>query len=67
MEKLEKLENLENLIEEIFGDFADFCEKCCADGKCNGSCCYEQIKEMFEELNQMKKGLKVVSLFDGIS
>ena len=51
MEKFEKLEKLENLIEEIFGDFANFCEKCCADGKCNGSCCYEQIKEMFEELN----------------
>lgn len=51
MEKLEKLEKLENLIEEIFGDFADFCEKCCANDTCNGSCCYEQIKEMFEGLN----------------
>lgn len=44
------MEKLWNILEEVFGDDVDFCEKCCANGKCNGSCCYEQIKEMFEDL-----------------
>ncbi len=47
---MEEMERLWNLLEEIFGDDVDFCQKCCANGKCNGCCCYEQIKEMFEVL-----------------
>lgn len=47
---MENFIKLFTILDEIFGDDVDFCEKCCANGKCNGSCCYEQIKEMFEGL-----------------
>lgn len=47
---MEKLKKLEKIIKEIFEDASDFCEKCCAKGKCNGACCYEQIKEMLEDV-----------------
>lgn len=43
---------IEEIIDENFSDFSDFCEKCCAKGKCNGSCCYEQIKEFFRGVEQ---------------
>ena len=47
---MEEMEKLWGILEEIFGDDVDFCEKCSAKGKCNGCCCYEQIKETFEDL-----------------
>jgi hypothetical protein len=44
-------DNLRAKIDYIFSDmspdFAEFCEICVAKGKCNGACCYEQIKEYF--------------------
>ena len=30
----------------------NFCDICCAKGKCNGCCCFEQIKEMFEQAEE---------------
>ncbi len=47
---MENFEKLFSILDELFGDDVDFCEKCCANGKCNGCCCYEQIKEKFGEL-----------------
>ena len=47
---MENFEKLFSILDELFGDNVDFCEKCCANGKCNGNCCYEQIKEKFGEL-----------------
>lgn len=43
-----KGKKIKNFYDEVFGEYSDFCEKCYAKGKCNGSCCYEQIKEKFE-------------------
>lgn len=48
---MENFIKLFTILDDVFGDDVDFCEKCSANGKCNGSCCYEQIKEMFEELD----------------
>ena len=47
---MEEMEKLWNILDELFGEDVDFCEICCAKGKCNGCCCYEQIKEKFEDL-----------------
>lgn len=47
---MEYFEKLFSILDELFGDDVNFCEKCCANGKCNHFCCYEQIKEEFEEL-----------------
>lgn len=47
---MENFIKLFTILDEVFGDDVDFCQKCNANGKCNGSCCYEQIKEMFEGL-----------------
>lgn len=48
---MENFEKLFTILDEVFGEDSFFCEeKCLANGKCNGCCCYEQIKEMFEDL-----------------
>lgn len=45
-------EELRNLLNYYFEDnssnYDNFCDICNANGKCNGNCCYEQLKEVFE-------------------
>ena len=41
------------VVQKIYSPVSiDFCEICCAKGKCNGRCCYEQIKEWFEQAEE---------------
>jgi len=37
-----------SVIKKIIEVDTNFCSECCAKDKCNGMCCFEQIKEMFE-------------------
>ena len=50
-----QLKKYQEVCQKLFSDDVDFCaDICCARGKCSGyACCYEQIKEMFEEIKEV--------------
>ena len=45
---------LEVINKVFYENSGNFCDTCCAKNQCNGKCCYEQIKEMFEEAEETK-------------
>lgn len=49
-ENEKELKKYKEIVNKIFDDDTDFCEQCCAKGRCNNCCCYEQLKEMFAEV-----------------
>ena len=52
--KEQECEELKAKIEYVFSDvspnFDYFCDICVAKDSCNGSCCFEQIKELIYEV-----------------
>lgn len=44
------------VIDNILDEEINFCQKCPALGECNGKCCFEYIKEMFQEVEKQDNG-----------